>query len=50
MITERPDRVSVIDPITPAIERAKIMLFRPFELKRWFVIGFCAWLAYLDGL
>ena len=49
MITERPDRVSVIDPITPAIERAKIMLFRPFELKRWFVIGFCAWLAYLGS-
>jgi hypothetical protein len=49
MITERPDRVSVIDPISPAIERAKIMLFRPFDLKRWFVIGFCAWLAYLGG-
>jgi len=49
MITERPDRVSVIDPISPAIERAKIMLFRPFDLKRWFVIGFCAWLAYLGS-
>jgi hypothetical protein len=23
------------------------MLFRPFDLGRWFVIGFCAWLAYL---
>ncbi len=49
MITERPDRVSVIDPISPAIERAKIMLFKPFDLKRWFVIGFCAWLAYLGS-
>jgi len=49
MNSERPDRVSIIDPISPAIERAKIMLFRPFDLKRWFVIGFCAWLAYLGS-
>jgi len=47
MTAERPDRVSVIDPISPAIDRVKIMLFRPFNLGRWFVIGFCAWLAYL---
>jgi hypothetical protein len=25
------------------------MLFKPFELRRWFVIGFCAWLAYLGS-
>ena len=23
------------------------MLFQPFDLGKWFVIGFCAWLAYL---
>jgi hypothetical protein len=39
--------VSVIDPIDPAIKRVKEMLFRPFDLGRWFVIGFCAWLAML---
>ncbi len=49
MSAERPDKVSVIDPITPAIDRVKILLFRPFDLKRWFVIGFCAWLAYLGS-
>jgi hypothetical protein len=49
MTTERPDRVSVIDTITPAIDRVKIMLFRPFDLRKWFVIGFCAWLAYLGS-
>lgn len=49
MTAERPDRVSVIAPITPAIDRVETMLFRPFDLKRWFVIGFCAWLAYLGG-
>lgn len=37
--------VSVVDPIGPAIERVKLVLFRPFSLERWIVIGFCAWLA-----
>jgi len=43
----RPPYVSVVDPIGPAIERVKMILFRPFSLERWFVIGFCAWLAHL---
>lgn len=43
----QPNRVSVIDPVTPAIDRVKLILFRPFDLGKWFVIGFCAWLAYL---
>ena len=37
--------VSVIDPISTAIERVKLILFNPFEIEKWFVIGFCAWLA-----
>jgi hypothetical protein len=45
MNPERPLTVSVIDPITPAIDRVKLMLFKPFDLGRWFTIGFCAWLA-----
>ena len=49
MTSERPNRVSVIDPITPAIDRVKLLLFQPFDLGRWFVIGFCAWLAYLGS-
>ena len=47
MNSEQPNRVSVIDPVTPAIDRVKLILFRPFDLGKWFVIGFCAWLAYL---
>ncbi|MHC4266556.1 MAG: DUF7544 domain-containing protein, partial [Planctomycetota bacterium] len=43
-------RISVIEPIKPAIERVKEILFRPFDLEKWFVIGFCAWLSFLcDG-
>lgn len=41
--------VSVIEPLSPAIERVKTMLFRPFDLGKWFVIGFCAWLAELGN-
>ncbi|MDO8302168.1 MAG: hypothetical protein Q7T18_02905 [Sedimentisphaerales bacterium] len=44
---ERLQNISVIEPITPAIERVKVLLFRPFDLAKWFTIGFCAWLAYL---
>lgn len=39
--------ISVIDPISDAFNRVKIILFSPFDLKKWFVIGFCAWLANL---
>jgi hypothetical protein len=49
MNSEQPNRVSVIDPVTPAIDRVKLILFKPFDLRKWFVIGFCAWLAYLGG-
>jgi len=49
MNSEQLNRVSVIDPVTPAIDRVKLILFRPFDLRKWFVIGFCAWLAYLGG-
>jgi len=49
MTSEQAERVSVIDPISPAIDRVKLMLFKPFELRRWFVIGFCAWLAFLGS-
>jgi hypothetical protein len=49
MAPEQPNQVSVIDPITPAIDRVKLMLFKPFDLSRWFTIGFCAWLAYLGS-
>ncbi len=39
--------ISVIEPVSKAIEKTKEILFRPFDLKKWCVIGFCAWLAML---
>lgn len=39
--------VSVVNPLSPAIELTKRILFQPFDLGKWFVLGFCAWLAHL---
>ncbi len=46
-MTMEASRVSVIDPIEPAIGKVREILFSPFDLGKWFVIGFCAWLANL---
>ncbi len=45
----RQSYVSVVEPVSPAVERVKTVLFRPFDLGRWFIIGFCAWLASLGN-
>jgi hypothetical protein len=42
-----PPGVSVTAPISPAMQRANLILFRPFDLGKWFAIGFCAFLANL---
>jgi len=47
MTPEQPPRISVIDPISPAFEKVNLTLFKPFDIGKWFVIGFCAFLAYL---
>jgi hypothetical protein len=39
--------ISVTIPISQAFDRVKRVLFQPFDLGKWFVIGFAAWLAHL---
>ena len=39
--------ISVIDPISQAIDRTRDVLFHPFRIEKWLVLGFCAWLAQL---
>jgi hypothetical protein len=39
--------MSVTLPVGQALDRVKKVLFQPFDIGRWFLIGFCAWLAYL---
>src|SRR5436305_14232221 len=46
MATQLP-QVSVTAPVSPALERVQEMLFRPFDLRKWSVLGFGAWLARL---
>ena len=48
-MAETNQHISVIEPITPAIKRAKEILFQPFDIAKWFVIGFCAWLSGLGN-
>ncbi len=46
-VTNSHREISVTGPVSPALERVKTMLFKPFDLGKWFTIGFCAWLAFL---
>ena len=46
--SSRPREISVVEPVSPALERVKQMLFKPFDLAKWITMGFCAWLAGLD--
>jgi hypothetical protein len=38
---------SVGEAISKSFHRTVRMLFKPFDAGKWFVLGFCAWLAYL---
>jgi len=39
--------INVVELVSPALAHVKRMLFQPFDLGKWVIIGFCAWLAYL---
>jgi hypothetical protein len=43
-----PD-IQLVRPFNEAVELTKQILFRPFDLKKWFIIGFAAWLSHLGG-
>jgi hypothetical protein len=40
--------IQFLDPLTRALARMKKALFKPFDLKKWFVVGFTAFLADLS--
>ncbi len=42
-------QTSYSQPLDHAWRRMKTLLFHPFDLGRWFVLGFTAWLAQLAG-
>ena len=39
--------ISVVNPVATAFGRMSLILFKPFDLGKWFVLGFCAFLAHL---
>jgi hypothetical protein len=42
-------RIEIFRPFGEAFELMKKILFQPFDLKKWLVVGFAAWLANLGG-
>src|SRR5438477_1429044 len=42
-------KIEIFKPFGEAFELMKRILFQPFDLKKWFAIGFAAWLASLGG-
>jgi len=42
-------KIEIFKPFGDAFELMKKILFQPFDLKKWFVVGFAAWLASLGG-
>lgn len=42
-------KIEIVKPFEEAFELMKRILFQPFDVKKWFVIGFAAWLANLGG-
>lgn len=48
-VSDSHREISVVEPVGPALGHVNRMLFKPFDLGKWFTIGFCAWLAQLGG-
>lgn len=42
-------KIEIFKPFGEAFELMKKILFQPFDLKKWLVIGFAAWLANLGA-
>lgn len=49
MDTSPPREISVLEPVGAAFDKMKEILFQPFDIGKWFTIGFCAWLATLGN-
>jgi len=41
--------IEIFKPFGEAFELMQKILFQPFDIKKWLVIGFAAWLANLGG-
>ncbi|MCA1808399.1 MAG: hypothetical protein ABR497_00645 [Kiritimatiellia bacterium] len=50
-VMQSPERVRllVVAPVNSAMETVRRILFAPFDLSRWLILGFTAWLATMAG-
>jgi hypothetical protein len=48
-MNDREPEIEIFKPFGAAFELTKKILFRPFEFKKWLVLGFAAWLANLGS-
>ena len=48
-MTGSEPKIEILKPFGEAFELTKKILFRPFDFKKWFVIGFVAWLSNLGS-
>ena len=49
MMNGNEPKIEIFAPFNAALELTKRILFRPFDLKKWCVIGFAAFLAKFSG-
>src|SRR5437016_11799946 len=38
-------KIEILSPVNQAIELTRLILFRPFDITKWLVIGFAAFLS-----
>src|SRR5438552_16678985 len=48
-MNENGSKIEIFKPFSESFELMKKILFQPFDLKKWLVIGFAAFLASLSG-
>jgi hypothetical protein len=49
LVNETEPKIEIFKPFGEAFELMKKILFQPFDLGKWLVIGFAAFLASLSG-
>lgn len=45
----RERKIEIFAPFSAALDLTKLILFQPFDIGKWFIIGFAAFLAHLAG-
>ncbi|HEV8185214.1 MAG TPA: hypothetical protein VGP40_04600 [Chthoniobacterales bacterium] len=48
-MNESPRKIEIFAPFGAALDLTKLILFQPFDIAKWFVIGFAAFLSNLGG-